>query len=161
AAGQGGSSMTKRVRLERSRKTRAEFTVEIRESWQASVTAIIRTGQLLIEAKRALPHGEWGDMVSGQLPFGERTALMLMAIARSRTLRNPKHISHLPPSWGTLYVLATLPDRQLNELLANEKISSDMTLREAKAVGYDRVDRAPKAFAAVISIRNACRDAEA
>jgi hypothetical protein len=36
------------------------------------ITGIFEVGQLLIEAKAALPHGEFTAMVEGELPFGRR-----------------------------------------------------------------------------------------
>jgi hypothetical protein len=40
---------------------------------------------------------------SVKLPFGDRTARMLMRIAADSRIANRKHVSVLPPSWGTLY----------------------------------------------------------
>jgi hypothetical protein len=51
---------------------RDRWAARICETWQRVVVAIITTGQLLIEAKADLPHGEWLAMIeSGDLPFSD------------------------------------------------------------------------------------------
>ncbi len=57
-------------------------------------------------------------MVRDQLPFGARAAQMLMKIASTLTLANPKHASLLPPSWGTLYDLSRLDQEEVEDLVA-------------------------------------------
>jgi hypothetical protein len=88
------------------------WAARITACWRASVEAILEVGRLLTAAKEALPHGEFGKMVEADLPFGDRTAQMLMAIAADPQISNPKFISHLPANWGALYELSTL---KLNE----------------------------------------------
>ena len=59
----------------------------------------------------ALPHGEFGRMVAGALPFNARTAQRLMAVAGDLRLSNTTHGSlSLPASWRTLYDLSRLDD---------------------------------------------------
>ena len=65
-----------------------------------------------------------------RLPFGERTAQILMEIAKHRLLSNPKFISVLPASWGTLHKLADLPDEALEEMLADGTITADTTSKD-------------------------------
>ena len=53
-----------------------------------------------------MPHGECERMFGQSLvPFGIRSAQMLMAVAQHPVISNTKHVSFLPPSWGTLYEL--------------------------------------------------------
>ena len=47
-------------------------------------------------------------MVASELPFGDRTARRLMAIARDPRISNRTHASLLPPSWMTLFELTKL-----------------------------------------------------
>ncbi len=65
----------------------ADFVIEITATWQKSVAAIIETGRLLIQAKKALKHGQWCEMFrtmhfktgnEGKLPFTERVGQRLM-----------------------------------------------------------------------------------
>jgi hypothetical protein len=61
--------------------------------------------------KPPLAHDE-GDKLTGEtmLPFGARTAQMLMKVSEEPLLANPNRGSDLPPSWRTLYELTKLPD---------------------------------------------------
>ena len=66
-----------------------DFVSAIAQRWQDSVLAIIDVGKLLLGAKAALPHGEFGAMVeSDKVPFGVRTAQRLMMIAEHSILAN-------------------------------------------------------------------------
>ncbi len=56
-------------------------------------------------------------MVDGELPFGARTAQMLMKVSADECLANPKHVSLLPASWGTLYALTKLSDDEWGNAL--------------------------------------------
>lgn len=98
----------------------------ISASWRQSAEAIIETGRLITAAKAALEHGEFTAMVETALPFTPRTAQMLMAIAGDPRLTNPKHVSLLPPSWGTLYELHKLNDEAFEERVADGTIRPDM-----------------------------------
>lgn len=96
--------------LARERTSPSEWTERIAGAWTKAAAAVLETGKLLNEAKRALPHGEFARMLqSSDLPFSERTAQRLMAIARHPILSNPTHVSLLPPAWSTLSALCQLP----------------------------------------------------
>ena len=86
--------------------TAEDFASQIAATWQASVVAILDTGDLLVKAKAKLPHGAFVRMVQSQLPFGERTAQKLMKISGCAHFR--EHARHLPPSWTILYELTDL-----------------------------------------------------
>jgi hypothetical protein len=90
-----------------------------------------RDRTLLNEAKDELDHGEFLAMIEDKLPFGARTAQMLMGIAKHPIIGNAKYISHLPPSWGTLYELTKIPDEELKQMIAEGRINSEL---ERKAV---------------------------
>lgn len=108
------------------------WALRISRRWQASIDAIIQTGRLLLEAKEALPHGAFGDMIESDLPFGARTAQMLMAIATDKRLSNPKHVSHLPASWGTLHALTQLSDEEFDRGVQQQIIRPDMERKEVE-----------------------------
>lgn len=109
---------------------RHDWADRITAAWRSSVENIIECGLLLIDAKKALSHGEFGEMVRTELPFGERMAQMLMKVARNRVLSNPNHGSHLPASWRTLADLATLPEATVEEMIADGRIGPDMERNE-------------------------------
>ena len=85
---------------------RLRWASRISARWQDSVDAILDVGRLLIEAKGELPHGQWLKMFDGrEVPFGKRTAQMLIKVSLDARLTNTKHASLLPNSWFTLYEL--------------------------------------------------------
>lgn len=90
--------------------TTSEWPDKISSAWQKSVEGIIETGQLLIEAKINLPHGEFTKMIKNRLPFSEQTARKLMAVASDERIVNHALVRVLPSSWGTLYELTKLDD---------------------------------------------------
>jgi hypothetical protein len=106
------------------------WATRISACWQASVKAILEVGRLLAEAKDALPHGAFGKMIDTDLPFTARTAQMLMAIGSDPRITNPKHVSHLPASWGTLYEITKLDDTAFEAKIADGTIRPDMMRRE-------------------------------
>jgi hypothetical protein len=112
-------------------RTAAEYAERIASCWRKSVEAIFEVGRLLIRAKESLPHGEFEAMIESKLPFGASTGQRLMIIARDTRLLNPAHVQLLPPSWGTLYELTKLNDRQFEQGLKSGIIRPDM---ERKAV---------------------------
>lgn len=107
--------------------------------WQASVTGILEVGRLLAAAKEALEHGEFEKMIEDHLPFVPRTAQMLMAIAADPRLTNPKHVSLLPASWGTLYEISKLSDEDFDVALAGGKIRPDVERNEVAAVKKEKI----------------------
>jgi len=110
------------------------WAARITECWRSSVEGIIRTGRLLIEAKADLAHGEFGSMCASELPFTQRTAQMLMAIAADPRLANAKFISYLPASWGTLYELTKLSDDEFTNAIEQRVIRPDMLRGEAELI---------------------------
>jgi hypothetical protein len=110
----------------------------ITESWRQSVRAILEAGRLLMRAKAALPHGEFGPMIEKELPFSAQTAQKLMAIAGDPKLSNPAHVRLLPPSWGTLYELHRLPDDDFARGIESGAIHADMERKQISAFIADR-----------------------
>src|ERR1700694_3128979 len=90
-----------------------QWTAKICSVWQSGVDSIFECGRLLSAAKADLPHGEFQNMISRELPFGPPTARKLMAIASDTRLANRAHVHVLPPHWGTLYELTKLDDDAL------------------------------------------------
>jgi N6-adenosine-specific RNA methylase IME4 len=109
---------------------RRKWAARITEAWRPSVLANFETGRLLIEAKASMPHGDFLNMIERDLPFGARTAQMLMKIGSDQRLANAKYVSCLPPHWGTLYELTKLPDDRLTAMLATGEIHPEMQRRQ-------------------------------
>ncbi len=122
---------------------RAGWAARIGASWGAVFDSVIATGRALIEAKAALPHGEFMAMVKGDLPFSHDTANKLMKIARDGRIANSEHVLNLPKSWGTLYELTKLGDQAFDQAIAAGAIRPDMERGEATRLrtGERRVAR--------------------
>ena len=139
-----------------------DFQKRIEKRWNDAAESIVEVGKLLIEAKSKLGHGQWQKFTQG-LPFSDRTAEMLMKIAENPILSNPKHVSNLPRSWGTLHRMISLPDPELAEMLANGTIKSDTTRPEIeehikKINGRYEVERIAKALHTLIQYMGKWRD---
>jgi hypothetical protein len=119
------------VEMTGDRSAEYHWGEQIKSAWQKSVEGIIECGRLLIQAKGALPHGRFQDMVEAELPFNVRAAERLMAIAQDARLTNPTHVSLLPPHWGTLYELTRLDDDIFEGKLKDGTIHPEMTRKDA------------------------------
>jgi hypothetical protein len=60
-------------------------------AWQGAVTHAIRAGELLIEAKAQVRHGEWLPWIEANFPGRPRTAQDYMRLAR-----NARRVAYLP-----------------------------------------------------------------
>ncbi len=109
--------------------TRWDYAEQINEEWRKSVESSVEIGRLLSESKRELDHGEFEKMVDDDLPFGQRTAEMFIAIHHDPVLSNTNHGSLLPSSWRTLYALTRLPDDTKQQYL-DEGIITPETQRK-------------------------------
>lgn len=124
--------------------TPAEWAQRISAAYRQCVEDFIETGRLLLAAKEALPHGEFTPMIETQLPFGERTAQRLMAIAGHPWLSNPTHASLLPADWTAVYELVKLTPEQIEDAVGQGKIRPDMERKEAingaRAIAHNRIE---------------------
>lgn len=130
-----------------------KYCGRINEAWQKSVTGIIETGQLLIEAKKAVGHGAWLYMFSeaneSRVNFTPRIAQILTKTAANPLISNASNCSYLPASYRTLYDLSRLPDDVLHKAFADGRITPEMQRKDIKAL-------LPRA-----TMRNEWRDAPA
>jgi hypothetical protein len=112
---------------------------KIKTAWQKSVAAIIETGQVLIEAKAALPHGAFEAMVRLKLPFDASTARRLMMIANHPIISDRAHVHALPSAWGTLYELTKVDDAELAARIDDGTINPKMQRKNvAELRGIER-----------------------
>jgi N6-adenosine-specific RNA methylase IME4 len=104
----------------------ADYAPRICAAWNRAFAAIIETGRLLLHAKAALPHGEWGKLFDRRLlPFDRRAAQCLMQIASDPRMRT--NGSHLPPCWRTLVELSRLSDTDFKTGIRSGEINPMMT----------------------------------
>lgn len=97
----------------------------VAEPWQAAVGSIVETGRRLLVAKERVGHGKWLDAVE-LMPFSKTTASRLMQIATHPDLANDAHVHHLPPSWGTLAILAQLPEGEIPKRIEAGEITPEL-----------------------------------
>jgi hypothetical protein len=104
-----------------------DFFERFATAWKRRAETVIACGQIYIEAKEALPHGEFGkftDLLQEKLRVSTRIAQMLMKIARNPVLSKTKFFSFLPGSYVTLHALTALPDDLLEQMIADGSINS-------------------------------------
>jgi len=106
---------------------------QINNAFGFSICWVIKAGDLLAQSKKQLGHGHWGSLFGPEkLKFGQRTAEMLMEIARHPSLRKSKNFSSLPRPWTALHALSKLPVEVVDDGIAKGSIHSEMTLAEAR-----------------------------
>jgi hypothetical protein len=115
----------------------------INAAWRKAATAYIDIGNMLIESKDAVKHGEWIDLL-GKLDFDKRTAQKLMEIARDGRLAKASELTLLPQHWTTLYALTRLGDDEFERALRDERVGQNKprkpTVTEAE---YHDVTQSP------------------
>lgn len=110
------------------------WAIRINASWRRSFESTIEAGQLLIDAKRQLPHGQFEKMIEAQLDFSASTAQRLMIVARDNRLTNPAHGQLLPRSARTLYELSKLTDEQFTYGVEQKIITPDMERKDVELI---------------------------
>jgi Protein of unknown function (DUF3102) len=108
----------------------SDWAGRIAAAWQENVAAIFKVGELLSEAKTALPHGGFQSMVRSDLAFTPRTAQMLMKIASDARLRRRSIVSLLPRHWATLHEITRLSDVALDAKVKDGTIRPTMRRKE-------------------------------
>jgi len=111
----------------RSLSARQTWAQSIRAKYARSVEAVIEVGREIIDAKAALPHGEFEAMVCRDLPFKERAARMYMAVARNKRLLDLEVRPILPTALTTLHAIAQLDQDVFDAMLADGVISAEKT----------------------------------
>lgn len=129
--------------------SRKEYAKRIKAALGKSVVGFIEAGQELQRAQDDdVAHGEWEAFVKKEVGISPRMAHMLMKIAKHPVISNQKHVSDLPPSWGTLYQLTKVPRPRLEAKLKDGTVNANMErkevaellpkIRSAKKKVYDR-----------------------
>jgi N6-adenosine-specific RNA methylase IME4 len=111
---------------------------KITAAWRATIDGIFEVGRLLIQAKDKLEHGEFQSMVERDLPFQPSTARRLMAIAADLRLSNRAHAHVLPASWGSLYELTKLTDKQFETAISRGLIHPEMQRKDIAPLRLSR-----------------------
>ena len=116
----------------------ADWSGRITQAWQQGTANTLELARLVSQARTSLEeHGQWTHLFdSNLLPFKKRKADRLVRIGRTfeSESANESIWTHLPSSWLTLYYLARLGRPLARQLVAQGRIHSRLTLREAKAL---------------------------
>lgn len=89
---------------------------------------MILMGQKFIEAKKLVPHGEWGNWLEDKIGFSQRTANQFMRIAKEY-VSNSQAISNLDAT--KIYLLLELPVEEREEFV-NQNDLQNMSTRDMK-----------------------------
>jgi hypothetical protein len=91
--------------------TRPEFVAEISRLWNEAHDKFLAIGRYLIQAKQALPHGDYQPMIQRDLPFTPATARMIVTATQAiDSGRLP--VDRVPHCYSTVYLLTTLSDEE-------------------------------------------------
>lgn len=108
-------------------RTIDQVTIEFNGCKQIAAVNIVRMGQLLIEAKAMLPHGQWGSWLKEKVEFSERSAQNFMRVAREYAA-NPQLVADLG-SIRKAVALLDVPSEE-REAFAQEHDAATCTARE-------------------------------
>lgn len=113
------------------------------DSWEVSLrrslAAGVRLGKRLIEAKAALPYGEFGrlfrdhdDALPNALPISRHHGSKLMSIAGNDVTGLVAHAQHLPADIETVYVLSRIPATDLQAAIQAGSVGPKTTRGDAR-----------------------------
>ena len=116
-----------------SRKMVKQWAAQFRVSHKRTVQSIVAHGQLLLEGKKALAHGNFCAALAAA-GIGQRTAETFMRIASHHVLANPKNSAVLPATQSGLYFLSGLQVEFVQDLLNEKRISPNTTRAELEEI---------------------------
>lgn len=110
------------------------ITTQILTHKKVAATSILEIGRLLIQAKEAIPRGDWGTYLRDRVEFSERQAQNFMRVAREYA-SNPQLVADL----GIRKAIALLdvPEEE-REAFAVEHDVVNLSTRELEAAIRDR-----------------------
>jgi hypothetical protein len=116
--------------------TRREFVEEISRLWNEAHDKFLAIGRYLIQAKQALPHGQYQPMIQRDLPFTPATARMIVTATQAIDSRRLP-ADRVPSSYSTVYLLTTLSDEERDEAERQGLIRPDVRRQEILAFKRD------------------------
>lgn len=104
---------------------------EVKSLMRQTVETLIRTGNILIEVKNRLPHGQWSSWCESELGWSQRTAQQMMHVAETFSIES---LSNLDIAASALYVLSapSTPEQAREEALFLARKGQPITLAGAK-----------------------------
>lgn len=110
-------------------ETRAQYVQTIAGLWGTAQNAFVEIGRHLNNAKVRIAHGEFMAMIDAELPFGDRVANKLMAVARAID-DAVFPAERLPNSYSTIYELIMLPEDGRHAAMRENVVRPDVTREE-------------------------------
>src|SRR5690242_7306099 len=111
---------------------KADFIRAIEVLWRGAQEKFVAIGRYLNQAKLALPHGEFEEMIERELPFGRNVAHQLRVVAESiDSGRLPAE--RLPKNYSTLYLIARFSDDEREKAIQADIIRPDVRRAEVLA----------------------------
>ena len=105
------------------------------EACSRGTGSTLELARLLSQARRSLPYGRWSQIWQlRMLPFSKRKGEMLVVIGEGVEGIDAQNSAQLPAPWSTLYYLARLGRRTVEDLIAQGRVHPGLSLREAKAL---------------------------
>jgi hypothetical protein len=127
------ASSTQEVVASADRSPTSSNSHQLKAGARGIVSGWIKAGAALSEERAVLAYGEFSKRANdGDYTHSLRTVQKLMRIADHSVLSNPDNWSSLPPSLETLDQLARLSAEALEGLLAEGRVNSRTTTRQAK-----------------------------
>ena len=109
---------------------RREYAERIKAAWHKCREKAIAVGRALIEAREALPYGEFRAMVLRDMPFKPRQAYNFIEIAEDSRLTDVQHAAQLPISTRAQLACTRLTDSEFEAAVYHGVIRPDVTERE-------------------------------
>ena len=131
------------------------WVTKITEQVGKSAQGLVVLGQLFIDAKHALKHGQWEELFRpDKLRISIRTAQKMMQVAQNAALSKTKNSALLPPSLDALTTLARLDAGVVQTGINDGMIVPDMTIGDVKKFVLDQQPaKAEKPFVYDASLR--------
>ncbi len=112
-----------------------------RDAANAAVEHAVRAGELLIEAKASIPHGEWLTWIEGRCGVSERTAQAYMRLARELPKLDSEKAQRV----------ADLPLRKALAELAEPKLDGLLESNAEQKLREQGMDKLPHGLSALLS----------
>jgi hypothetical protein len=111
---------------------KADFVRAIEVLWRGAQEKFVAIGRYLNQAKLALPHGEFEEMINRELPFGRNVAHQLRVVAESiDSGRLP--VERLPKNYSTVYLIARFSDDEREKAIQADIIRPNVRRAEVLA----------------------------
>jgi hypothetical protein len=103
-----------------------------RRHGQATLSALMDAGDRLLEAKKALDHGQWDDWLSDNFALSDRTARLYMQLA-----------AHRPRVEAKMATVATLGIRGALEQISEDQVQEGKEKFNREMLAYELAHRSP------------------